>query len=466
MARGNAAAGSSANGGTEMSPLFEQRALEKHRDLQPKERSLRLLTPPLQATIWLGVALGGAGVAWACLAKVPILVEGTSIVAPVNTLRSLKSLSAGSAIFHFNAEGSAAPGWEADAWQLFHNPDSLSDDKVVSLAQRLSTPLDYTQLPEVSGTNAEKVSAGRVLVQIEAKEEREKLLSALRALQNTQRRVATLNSQQRTKNQILMQEQKSRKGLLESMKKLQTSGYVSDQEILQQQAELDEISSSIYSNNALIEQNNAARQDAIASLREAVLGFIDRTLVFSDVDLYIKEVSVEQRGQVASGEELLIASDRPAQLPFMVPAYLSNKEAAQTFPGMEVIVSPIGVDRSQYGGIRGKVHTVARIPASRDEIVARLGLEGLADLVLEREATPTEIIVELLRNPTPDNTDREESYLWTSGEGPPFPVKVGDQLDIQITTRTVRPIELVVPFLRRITGWTPPVTRIDSEVSS
>jgi hypothetical protein len=39
-------------------------------------------------------------------------------------------------------------------------------------------------------------------------------------------------------------------------------------------------------------------------------------------------------------------------------------------------------------------------------------------------------------------------------------VKSGDLIDVQITTRKIRPIELVLPFLKNIFGFSPrmPVT--------
>lgn len=439
-----------------MTSLYEERALEKHRALQTRATSLKLLTPPLQATVLLGFVLAGAGLAWATLARVPILVEGTGMVAPVDALRPVRSIAAGSALFRFDASGFRSPAWEAATWSLSRNPDSFGSAEIVALARELVAQPEYAQIPTVISNYVGRVPAGRLIVQIDSREEREKLLSALRTLQETERSTRILNAQQKAKNRILQQEQQSRIHVLQSMQKLQSSGYVSRQEILQEQATQDELRSTIYSNQSQIEQNNSARQSALSSLREALIGFIDRTLVFADADLYIQDVSVEQRGQVNAGQELLIASNRSTQTPRLVPAYLSNKEAAQTFPGMDVIASPIAVDRSQYGGIRGRVQAVAPVPSSQDEINARVGLESLADLILQRETTPTAIVVELLRDPAAGASSAGGGYLWTSRGGPPFPVKVGDQFDLQITTRSVRPIDLVLPFLRRLVGWTPP----------
>ena len=43
-------------------------------------------------------------------------------------------------------------------------------------------------------------------------------------------------------------------------------------------------------------------------------------------------------------------------------------------------------------------------------------------------------------------------YKWSSNRIPPFPVRIGSQADVQITTIYKHPIEFVMPALRKALG--------------
>jgi hypothetical protein len=43
-------------------------------------------------------------------------------------------------------------------------------------------------------------------------------------------------------------------------------------------------------------------------------------------------------------------------------------------------------------------------------------------------------------------------YKWSSNRIPPFPVRIGSQADVQITTIYRHPIEFVMPALRKALG--------------
>ncbi len=118
---------------------------------------------------------------------------------------------------------------------------------------------------------------------------------------------------------------------------------------------------------------------------------------------------------------------------------------------MTVIATPRGVDRSQYGGIRGTVVEVDRLPASRSQIVEQIGVGGISDQIQNSLEGPTQAILQLAKTPG------TQSYRWSGPVAPPLPVKVGDRLDVLITTGAIHPIEMVLPFLRRSLGIAAPI---------
>ena len=130
---------------------------------------------------------------------------------------------------------------------------------------------------------------------------------------------------------------------------------------------------------------------------------------------------------------------------------------AQVFPGMPALATPSGYNRSEVGGIRAEVVSMDKIPSSLEDVAARIGVRSLAEVTMQREPSPMMAVLKLKRAPAPKirNTG---GYQWSSSGDLPFPPTPGVRLDVEITTRKVAPIELVLPALRRFFGLTPPQT--------
>ncbi len=439
-----------------MSDLFENRALEQRHSLHNHIRSVQLLSPPLQRTIGLGLTLAVAGTTWACLAHIPLLVNGTGIIAPVGTLRRVLARASGHAAFQFDRDGIVSQPWAAQAWSFSRDDRTFDRPALIRLARQLVVPVNFARMPAETNAYRGKVAAGTLLFQIDSRFEREELANSLRALENAQRQTSLLNMQEENQIRLLEQQKRSRKALFEAMAKLETEGGLSKEQLLQEKAEIDSLQAMIYQNRASIERNQGQLDEATNRLTSALASYIDHTMHFASDQLFIHQLSAKQRTQVTSGQPLMVVADKDLRSPQRVPAFLTSKDAAQTFAGMDVIATPAGIDRSRYGGIRGKVMHVDELPASKEDIAARTGIDGLAELILRRNPSPTEISIELAKDPGQSPRSNRSGYLWTANSDPPFPVRLGDQLDVQITTGYVRPIELVIPFFRRLLGITPP----------
>jgi hypothetical protein len=122
---------------------------------------------------------------------------------------------------------------------------------------------------------------------------------------------------------------------------------------------------------------------------------------------------------------------------------------------MAALATPAGYKRAEVGGIRGRVVFKARLPGDLDMVIARTGVTSVAKLITEREPSPTLVVVALERAQAGMGAN-SGGYRWTSRSDLPFAPTPGERLDVEITTREVRPIELVLPALRQLLGFTPP----------
>ncbi len=115
-------------------------------------------------------------------------------------------------------------------------------------------------------------------------------------------------------------------------------------------------------------------------------------------------------------------------------------------PGMEVRVEPATIKREEYGAIVGKVVAVSDFPVTPQGMLADLHNDALVKRFSEGGA-PYAAKVALERDPSTFTL-----YRWTSGKGPPILLSSGTLTRAEVTTREQRPIDLVIPLTKRLTG--------------
>jgi len=119
-----------------------------------------------------------------------------------------------------------------------------------------------------------------------------------------------------------------------------------------------------------------------------------------------------------------------------------------------VLVTPKGISRAQYGGIIGIIDEVGLLPLSGDAMAAVAGGRSLGSAISKVITVPYLVKVKLqLADPVYCRQIlSRRCYRWSTRRIPPFPVRIGTQADVQITTIYRRPIEFVMPALRQALG--------------
>lgn len=457
-----------------MKQLFSNRALKKRYRVGDRNGPITLLTPPLRLTLLLGLLIAAGGGLWATLARIPITVQGTGVLLPVSTIVSNVSRTSGNAYWMFNRPPAA---WQKQALRLLRRPDQVSDTQIEALAEALLQASDglhqlddSSPLIGSSQSSAERFTqnmedvlygkslpAGTLILWIQSGANQELLQSSLEQLQITLRDNQAKSRNIFNKQKILERELKSRSSYLQQMLSLESKGYVSRASILQQQAQVDNINSQILTNkNELISLGNQLDK-AYQNLRMQLTSMISKEMLFSEKKMFLSQIIPNHGEPVNQGQVVLELSADALEDMTLVPLFLSSKEMAQVFPGMPALATPFGYKRSEVGGIRAEVVSMATIPSSQEHVTARIGVQSLAELIMTREPAPTLAVLKLKRSPA-SSSRNTGGYLWSSRERLPFPPTPGDRLDVEVTTRKVAPIELVLPALRRFFGWSPPQT--------
>ena len=433
--------------------------------------SVRLISSPLRAAIIITLLISTGGLLWACFAKVPIYVNGFGLMILKGNNRRLFSLTEGELHHNFNADGVWASERDQELFEISQLGIQKTAAQTAELAQKLLALTDAPNLVGTGSLNTEKIARGSLLSWVDAPAQRAALQDSLddyrlseKTLRLTEKELTTIDLALKRKINLLKSEVVTQSEFLETIRQLNARGYASRAKYLLQQSRVDAIRSEVLSlqerraaNQAQLLQSRVAVDSAETELVKALRTYSDVSLIFAKHDLFIADVLAPHLSEVQQNDAVLRVSRQAlSKLPKNIPGFLSQAAAQQVRPGMKVLATPTGMSQAQYGGMLAKVASVKVLPASLTEIKQSLGSEGEASEISKLIPEAILMTIQLEEDPESDDTNKK-GLKWSSAGRIPYPVREGDLLSLQITTRTVRPISLLVPWLRQFSGTSAPM---------
>ncbi len=171
------------------------------------------------------------------------------------------------------------------------------------------------------------------------------------------------------------------------------------------------------------------------------------TEVISPASGRVLETLAERGGVVSAGEPLLtvdLAGRGITELQAVV--FVPSEQGKRIRPGMTIRIAPATVKQEEFGMMLGRVTYVSDFPATSKGMRRVLKNDALVG-TLSQGDTPYEVHADLI--PDPSTPSR---YRWTSASGPPMRIQSGTLAQARIEVASRRPMEMVVPFVRRHTG--------------
>jgi len=486
--------------------IFESVALERLQAGTDSTKPAAFLPLPVRLTAIAAAAIAGIGVVWSVLARVPVQVNGTAAIVPSSGIGTLLAPTTGHLHYQINGLGrntlpAAQQGNNAQLAQ-FWSQDARVLTNTVAAANSLET-LVKSALGQVQGqplvlpedlpqqelfdrpgsrlliTYPEGTLVARVTDPLAHQELNGALLSTLPAvdLQQQQRRerlkrsgqYSNLVSLQQDQRQAMTRELQQRRELLQRMKRLWSQGYLPSTQVLDEETRVHNLESQLLNADATQlnttinsqDQLDQSRQVSITNLdsrnklEAQLINYLTKTALFvPDGGFYLLAKFFRDGSWVKQGEELLSYTTKPPALPRSVPVFLDGTSAQQVSEGMAVLLTPKGISRAEYGGIRGTVVEVNKLPLLGEGVFGAVGSRSMAGSIQQLIPSPYLVWVKL-DQAEPGSCQQVLSrrcYRWSSGRLPPHPVRLASLADVQITTTYRRPIEFVMPALRKALG--------------
>lgn len=168
------------------------------------------------------------------------------------------------------------------------------------------------------------------------------------------------------------------------------------------------------------------------------------TRVLSPIDGQVVEIKVAQGSVLNVGTPVVAIQSGGAVLEAVL--YIPAERGKSVKPGMEVRLEPSTVKREEFGTMIGVVTRVSEFPITPQGMLAVLQNDSLVQQFSQAGA-PYAAVARL----EPD-TQAFSGYRWAVGSGPPIRFTSGTLTRAEITVRQQRPLDLVLPLIRRLTG--------------
>lgn len=490
--------------------IFEKEALERLQARRDLTRPMPIISLPLRLVAISGIASVFAGVAWSIFAQIPLEVTGLAVFTPEEMIRSATARIDG--ILRIQVAGAGNPRltktesnnneivtnfWLNESRSLKNEIDINQLSKVVAAALATNTGEYYSTVEaqqgveEIDNLKQEKsvnnanffYPHGTVIAKISNVHEREVLNVALRELvpiNQIKRNLSATSKDTSKKFELLSIERQNQlfnnkenvkytEELYKRMVGLYTKGYISGQTLLDKRRSLAAANSELINIkeqrlNAQISKTNELAQavqrkyeekEALSKLELAIIKYLDSSyLIAPSGGIHIISMNFQNGANIKNGEEIFYYTANDPKLPIDVPIFLDGKSIQQVSEGMKVLLTPQGISRAEYGGIEGKVVQVYKFPLSKDALKGILGSDALQNTILKQYNSPHVIKVSLqIQNEAYcGQIQSYRCYRWNTKKLPPQPVKLGSFADAQITTLYKRPIEFVLPALRKALG--------------
>ncbi|MHC2464491.1 NHLP bacteriocin system secretion protein [Bradyrhizobium embrapense] len=193
-----------------------------------------------------------------------------------------------------------------------------------------------------------------------------------------------------------------------------------------------------------IQQSEFTLSEARRQVNAAAEQLSQNTQVLSPMEGRVLEVKISPGSVLTVGMPVVQIESEGRKLQAVV--YIPAEHGKQIKPGMVVHLEPSTVKREEFGMMLGTVLSVSDFPMTPQGISAALHNESLVSRFSHNSAPyAAEVTLQ-------EDESTATGYRWAVGKGPSTHLTSGTLARAEITTRQQRPLDLVIPLIRHLTG--------------
>lgn len=182
---------------------------------------------------------------------------------------------------------------------------------------------------------------------------------------------------------------------------------------------------------AEIEIKDENNKSIISEMKSVNSGFI--------IDIFKREGEFIEQGDSLFGIEI----KENDFIDLTVYSYISAENGKDIKKGMFVEMEVGNFKKEEYGFLLGRIKSIAPYPATKEGMIHTIGNEKLVS-EFTQEGSVVEVEIELL----PGRKDSHSGYKWSANRNPKIFIQTGTLCKVGITTRNIRPVNLIFPNLK------------------
>ncbi len=170
------------------------------------------------------------------------------------------------------------------------------------------------------------------------------------------------------------------------------------------------------------------------------------TLIRSPINGTLVSYNIPLGGYAQQGDELLTLIPNTGNLRSII--LVGSKKFGRINIGDKVLISPAASPSIRFGYIEGKVKSKSKAPATSAELLKAFGTQEIVQTLLQSFSRGGKVDLPYLVDV--DIIEKDNQPVWTLGKQPPWGVSVGSVTSAKIISSQIRPISLLLPFLRNL----------------
>lgn len=414
--------------------LFRKAALEKLSTPDQLDRVIVITGPRgWLALLAIAVALATA-LLWGVFGTISYKVSGTGMLIKTGGLFGITHGFAGKLVDLRVREGDLVR--DGDVVARIDQSDTLSQivdlrEKIKALGQQKEKTLSYNTESNVKNVEYLENEAAKLRDSIRNGEENIRLLNEKLANQRTlvEKGLLTKDSALATRQQINNAEE----GVASAKNQLKSLDLKKVENQKSQSSELFSIESQL--------------EDLNDNMNSLLKKYEDSSKIVSPYTGKVVQVAASIGKNVNPGEAIItieMVGKNIKDLEAIVYVPIGEGKLVKT--GMDIRISPTIVKKEEYGFLLGKVTEVSEYPVTSSRMMELLANDQVVSSITKMGAV-LEVKADLI-------TDRStvSGYRWSTDKGPPMRIQSGTFCDTLVTYKIERPINLVIPILRKWTG--------------
>jgi HlyD family secretion protein len=414
-----------------MKQLFRQAALDRLASPEQLDELLQVTSP----RTWLALAtLGGIlglSLVWGFVGSVPEHVAGQGILLRGGGVLELTPLQGGRL-----SDLAIQTGDVVEVGQVIarvYQPES--EEKLRKARSVLAMQRDELERTERYNRDNRQLQEASLVQQV---------TNLQQAIETMRQDAVTMDEKVATQTQLAAQGLVTKQTLVttrQSGDAIKQKMREYEQQITRNRADLIKVRTDA---NKVFESVRAKYSDAERELAVAEREVRESSEIVSPFTGRILEVLATQGSYVRGGDPIATLDLRGRSVKSLeAVVYVKSVDGKRLKPGMKIHLAPSTVRREEFGYIEGTVTYVSEFPASPRGMARTLKNDKLVTSLAGSDA-PYQVFADL--TPDPATPSR---YHWTSSKGPPMRIESGTLCSANILVRAQRPIDMVVPMLRR-----------------